>query len=118
MQLTKQQISAIAKKIYDKRKSELLAQETASLEVSKKTMLPLAKKYLKLYESLPSDFVDIMRSEYGTISINKILNRLVKSKAPKSDKLSLSDIENGVIIASINCENLEAIEKKLKIKLN
>lgn len=113
MQITKQQITALAlqyaTKLGDKIKKENA--EKAKKEDIKN--LSEAKKLYSIYKTIPKKLLD-MSAKYSRkeLSVNYILEQLRSKQV--STYIKLNDIENKIIIASIDSKTMEDLERKLK----
>jgi hypothetical protein len=116
MKLTKQQIQALAKEIHDELKQIAVDEHEKEKQKAEKEITRLTKKYVTAYKKLPKNFTKIIFGFNDYLSnldlekhvFNKLMNEKVKPKTIK-----LNEIENKIIIASIDSKDLEELKKKI-----
>lgn len=115
MKLSNQQIDALVSRVCDK-KEDGSAYEAIKLRLMKDPKnIALAKKYASAIGSIPER---VRRSMYiNKTNWNDFLLHIIKPKLPHQKEVSRQDIRNKILIASIESETLDQLQKKLRIKL-
>jgi len=127
MKLTKQQIDALASKVYQELSAKISKENDILRVKEKEKYKPLYEKtikhlkenpfissvYVKLDKSYISGAIKINTS-FNEFSNNWTLNKLLESKLKKN--ILLDDIRRDITIATISSENLQDIENILKKK--
>ncbi len=113
VKLTDREVTALAKKIADKRQSEA----SKKLAEAAKRKMPEAKKIWSMIQSLPSEiieFIDETRYDKGKRSVQGIANRLARMEKSDVDVRS-KDYEPDVVLAAHGCNTMSQLCEKLGI---
>jgi len=113
LKLTDKEISALAKKIADKKQKEALKK----LGEAAKRKLPEAKKLAALIESLPQEVISLIdetRYDKGKRNAQNIADRLAR-KEEVLEKIDAKNYESDVILAAHGCTTLTQLCSKLGI---
>lgn len=113
LKLTDKEISALAKKIADKR----LKEASKKLAEAAKKKLPEAKKMAAIIASLPPEVINLIdetRYDKGKRNAQTIAERLAR-KEEALEKIEAKDFESDVILAAHGCTTLTQLCSKLGI---
>lgn len=115
IKLNKQQIDALSNKIINELKQELLKENKKIREVGYKNFLktPLGKAYKLVSESKINNYVQKLEAE-GT-SYPTQLDHYLGLKI-KSFNINTHDIKNDIILATIECDDLDSLINQIKQK--
>lgn len=111
MKLSNPQIQAIINEVAKKEQVKLDDDYKKSKDALTKEKIPIAKKYFTMYNALPNDLRKHI-SPYDRVTEKSILNSLVGIEKKSFNR---SELENKIILASIDSNDLEELKKKLKI---
>lgn len=113
VKLNDKEISALAKKIADKKKKDA---EKRIAEVAKKK-LPEAKKIITMIQNLPDvaiDFIDNTRYDKKYRTAQGLAERMAR-KEELMEKIDQKDYEPDIVLAAHGCSSLADLCKKLGI---
>lgn len=112
LKLNKTQVSELAKD-YSLKNSVIVEKERAELfKKAKASKIVEIRAIVKKLNSLPDE---IKKGLYidKKISETNIANILISGLQPKTKRISRSEYENKIVIASIECNNLKELEAKV-----
>jgi len=115
IKLNKQEISSLANKIYNDRRKKLAEDKEYLIKVFKKTAeFKKIEKDVKLVQSIFDKYYDedSHRWNKNNLSVNSILKNY-KELEIEEKHISISDIENSIILAQIESDSLDEIIKKV-----
>jgi leucyl aminopeptidase (aminopeptidase T) len=113
LKLTDKEISALAKKIADKKQKEA----TKKITEAAKKKLPEAKKISAMISSLPEEVINLIdetRYDKGRRTVQNIADRLAR-KEELLEKIEAKNYESDVILAAHGCTTLTQLCSKLGI---
>ena len=113
MKLSKTQINSIVNKIESAEKKKMDVRYKKKLDAEVKAKTPIAKKYFALWNDLPKE-VKKLANRYDNITEKSILDSLVKCER---ERFCRSEMEDKIILASIDANDLTELQSKLNIKL-
>lgn len=115
IKLNKQQIDALSNKIIDELKKEVLKENKKMREIAYKDFLktPLGKAYKLVSESKINDYLQKIEATETIYSTQ--LDRYLGLKI-NTLNISKHDIRNDIILATIECEDLDSLINQIKQK--
>jgi len=115
IKLNKQEISSLANKIYNDRRKKLAEDKEYLIKAFKKTAeFKKIEKDVKLVQSIFDKYYDedSHRWNKNNLSVDSILKNY-KELEIEEKHISISDIENSIILAQIESDSLDEIIKKV-----
>lgn len=125
MKLNTIQINALAKKFYDEKQKEY---DKANDEYKKKQLEKYRENYNKGMKILKDNpfinyiTINVSRTDYATLQRNWSFEQytnnynIIHNFTKKNQSLSLIDIKNDIVIATIDAKSTEEIMNNLKLK--
>lgn len=117
MKLTNQQLGAIIDTLEKNHELNHKKQWEEKDKQNELDAVEKAKKLMKIYQKLPKELIDAIKGLYGGQQLTE--SRLAEKikKRGTIPKFERKTILNKVLIASIDCKNIEELQKKLNVKL-
>lgn len=118
MKLSKAQVEAIVNTIATKQNEEFKQQFKLQIEAYKKQITPVAKKYLDELNSLSKPLKEVIARKWNWekgIKIEDVIYELQRKAKMEQKFCDRQELENKIMLASINSKDLEELKKVLNI---
>ena len=121
MKLSNQQITALASRVYNDINSK---RNKANAEILNKNNKITSKLLSTAARNILEDYFKITSPQYTQSSINSYIDSYIKNKYRdkllplQSNVISQKNIENEIIIETIECENLDELITKITKKFS